>query len=57
MTEEIKTAKIGWHDGNRWVMCPICRKRQFMLTPMTKIEHLWYKCKNTKCNTEFLVNV
>lgn len=50
-------AETVWYGGNKWVRCPICGKRQFMLTPITKIEHLWYKCRNTKCKVDMMINV
>lgn len=55
--DEVIFAETVWHDGARWVRCPVCGKRQFSLTPITKIEHLWYKCKNSKCKTDMMVNI
>lgn len=43
--------KIGW------VICPYCLKKQFKVNPDTKIAKMPYKCKNSKCRKEFVVNV
>ena len=50
-------AYVSWRDGERWLMCPYCNKKQFPLTPITQIKHLWFKCKNSKCKKEFLIDV
>lgn len=43
--------------GRRWVTCPYCNKRSFLLRPDTKISNLPFKCKNSRCKTIFVVNV
>ena len=40
-----------------WVVCPYCQKKQFKVNPDTKIEKMPYKCKNSKCRKEMIVNV
>ena len=40
-----------------WVVCPYCQKKQFKVNPDTKIEKMPYKCKNSKCRKEIIVNV
>ena len=40
-----------------WVVCPNCQKKQFKVNPDTKIEKMPYKCKNSKCRKEIIVNV
>lgn len=55
--EEIPFAGTGWYNGTKWVKCPICGKRQFSITPITKIEHLWYRCRNSKCKADMMINV
>ena len=40
-----------------WVVCPFCQKKQFKVNPDTKIEKMPYKCKNSKCRKEIIVNV
>lgn len=46
---------LEWHKGRQWVTCPHCGKRQFPVTPMTRIQHLWYKCK--RCKEEMLIDI
>lgn len=46
---------LEWHAGRQWVTCPHCGKRQFPVTPMTRIQHLWYKCK--RCKEEMLIDI
>ena len=40
-----------------WVVCPYSQKKQFKVNPDTKIEKMPYKCKNSKCRKEIIVNV
>ncbi len=40
-----------------WVICPYCLKKQFKVNSDTKIEKMPYKCKNSKCRKEMIVNV
>ena len=40
-----------------WVVCPYCQKKQFKVNPDTNIEKMPYKCKNSKCRKEIIVNV
>lgn len=40
-----------------WVICPYCQKKQFKINPDTRIEKMPYKCKNSKCRKEMIVNV
>lgn len=55
MDEPNGRASMRWYHGARWVCCPYCEKKQFPITPLTKIEHLWYQCK--KCKKDFLIDV
>lgn len=48
-------AYTEWRNGEKWVCCPYCDKKQFPITPITQIKHLWFKCK--KCKIEFLIDV
>lgn len=45
------------HIGRRWVTCPYCSKRSFLLHHDTKIQNLPFKCKNSRCKQIFIVNV
>lgn len=40
-----------------WIICPYCQKKQFKVNSDTKIERMPYKCKNSKCRKEFIVNL
>jgi hypothetical protein len=40
-----------------WVICPYCMKKQFKVHPDTRIKKMPYKCKNSKCQKNFIVNV
>ena len=40
-----------------WVICPYCLKKQFKVNSDTRIERMPYKCKNSKCRRELIVNV
>lgn len=42
-------------DG--WIICPYCQKKQFKVNSDTRIEKMPYKCKNSKCRKEIIVNV
>lgn len=44
-------------DQSRWVVCPWCRKKAIKILSDTKIHKMPYKCKGSKCQKEFLVNV
>lgn len=50
-------AYVSWCDGERWLYCPYCGKKQFPLLPSTQIKHLLFKCKNSKCKNEFMIDV
>ena len=50
-------AYVSWRDGERWLYCPYCDKKQFPLLPATQIKHLLFKCKNSKCKKEFMIDV
>ena len=39
-----------------WVMCPFCGRRQFKIEQDTSIQNLTYKCKNTKCKHDMVIN-
>ena len=39
-----------------WVMCPYCGRRQFKIDRDTKIKNLAFKCKNTKCKHDMIIN-
>lgn len=40
-----------------WVICPYCQKKQFKVNPDTRIKKMPYKCKNSKCRKDIIVNV
>lgn len=42
-------------DG--WIICPYCQKKQFKVNSDTRIEKMPYKCKNSRCRKEIIVNV
>lgn len=42
-------------DG--WIICPYCQKKQFKVNSDTRIEKMPYKCKNSRCRKEFIVNL
>ena len=42
---------------SQWVICPFCGKKAIKILPDTKIHKMPYKCKGSKCQKEFLVNV
>lgn len=44
-------------DLSQWVVCPFCGKKAIKILPDTKIHKMPYKCKGSKCQKEFLVNV
>ncbi len=44
-------------DLSQWVACPFCGKKAIKILPDTKIHKMPYKCKGSKCQKEFLVNV
>lgn len=44
-------------DLSQWVVCPFCGKKVIKIFPDTKIHKMPYKCKGSKCQKEFLVNV
>ena len=44
-------------DGSRWAVCPWCDKKALKILPETRIHNLPFKCKNNKCNKEFVVEV
>lgn len=39
-----------------WICCPYCGKNQFPIGNETKIENLIWKCKNSKCKKDFVIN-
>ena len=43
--------------GNRWAICPYCQKKAIKILPETKAHMLPHKCKNSKCEKEFIINV
>lgn len=43
-------------DGGGWVVCPWCGKKVFMISEETQIYKLQYKCKNSKCKKNFIIN-
>lgn len=48
------------HDfrtGMDWACCPECGKRALMLLPETRIRGLPFRCRNSKCKFDFMVNV
>lgn len=40
-----------------WICCPFCGKRQFPISPVTKITKLNWQCKNSKCGEIFEINL
>lgn len=44
-------------DGSRWAVCPYCGKKAVKILPETRIHMMPYKCKNSKCQRDFIVNV
>lgn len=42
---------------SQWVVCPFCGKKAIKILSYTKIHKMPYKCKGSKCQKEFLVNV
>ena len=44
-------------DGSRWAVCPWCDKKAIKILPETKIHMLPHKCKNSKCQRDFIINV
>lgn len=44
-------------DESRWAVCPYCGKKAVKILPETKIHMMPYKCKNNKCQSDFIVNV
>lgn len=44
-------------DGKRWLFCPYCGKKQFMLNDNTEIKDMPWKCKGSKCKKEFVINI
>ena len=40
-----------------WIHCPVCGKKQFKVSPKTKIERLQWICKNNKCKSDIEINV
>lgn len=50
------TVKI-FPDSSRWVVCPWCGKKAVKILPETRILKMPYKCKNSKCQKEFIVHV
>lgn len=46
-----------FYNGNDWLCCPFCGKRQFMVNKDTKIVKMPWKCKGSSCKKEFEVNV
>lgn len=51
MTEPIEGMSYAEKDkeGNVWIHCPWCGKKQFPVNHDTKISHLQYKCKSSNC--------
>ena len=44
-------------QGLKWVSCPYCGKKQFLVNDGTKIINLPWKCKGSNCKQEMIVNV
>lgn len=44
-------------DNRKWVCCPYCFKRNFMINDDTEIKHLPWKCKGSNCKKEFEVTL
>lgn len=40
-----------------WIHCPVCGKKQFKVSPQTKIERLQWICKNNKCKSSMEINI
>lgn len=58
MTEPIEGMSYVEKDkeGNVWIHCPWCGKKQFPVNHDTKISHLQYKCKSSNCKKMFEIN-
>lgn len=44
-------------DLSSWAVCPFCGKKAIKILPDTRIHKMPYKCKGSKCQKEFLVNL
>ncbi|WP_243109969.1 hypothetical protein [Clostridium sp. E02] len=44
-------------DESRWAACPYCGKKAVKILLETRIHMMPYKCKNSKCQRDFIVNV
>lgn len=44
-------------DNSSWYICPWCGKKAVKILPETHISKLPYKCRNSKCGKEFIINV
>lgn len=49
--------QLNSRDGNKYIHCPWCGKRNFRVQEDTKIQNLVYVCKNAKCKREFNVEI
>lgn len=50
-------AYVATYKGGVWICCPYCGKRQFTISPVTKITELSWQCKNNKCKKVFNINL
>ena len=46
-----------YKTGQLFVHCPLCGKKNFMITDETRIHKLPWKCKGSNCKKMFLINI
>lgn len=46
-----------YKTGKDFIHCPLCGKKQFILTPGAHITGQRFKCKGSKCKQIFEVNI
>lgn len=46
-----------YKTGKDFIHCPLCGKKQFILTPGARITGQRFKCKGSKCKQIFEVNI
>lgn len=50
-------SKIDSAQKIKWVSCPYCKKKAFMIFDDTKIHRMPFKCRGSNCKREFIVNI
>lgn len=43
--------------GQKWVVCPYCRKKAVKVLEDTRIYHMPFRCHGSNCKKDFIVNV